>query len=206
MRGNGSGNGMLTIPTAVAAIDRGRQRARAAGRAPIVVVTMSALPYWPAADEDFRLVSLMGSAGAIGLGLALGRPDRDVWVIDGDGSLLMQLGVLAAIGAAAPARFAHLVIANGVYAISGEQPTPGPASWPGLFLGAGFASAVECRAAEEIEDALAPASGEGRRGTVGGGPAGIAVICEPVRPQFPAGAFDVDPAAEARRVRTALAR
>jgi thiamine pyrophosphate-dependent acetolactate synthase large subunit-like protein len=194
---SGAGTTMLSIPAAIAAIARARQGARAAGGSPIVVVTMSALPYWPADDADYRLVNLMGSAGAIGLGLALGRPDRPVWVIDGDGSLLMQLGVLAAIGAAAPAGFAHLVIANGVYAISGEQPTPGPASWPQLFQGAGFPSVVECRTGEEIERALSHSSE---------GPLGIAIVCDPARPQFPAGAFDVDPAGEARRVRSTLAR
>jgi thiamine pyrophosphate-dependent acetolactate synthase large subunit-like protein len=192
-----SPTGALTIPEATRAIARAREAAADAGRDPVVVVTMSALPYWPTLDSDYRLVSLMGSAGAIGLGLAIGAPARPVWVVDGDGSLLMQLGVLPAIARCAPAGFVHIVMANGVYAISGEQPTPGPASWRQLFTAAGFGDAAECASSREISAALATANDR---------PRGVVVRCSSERPDFPAGAFQiVDPAGEVRRVRAALA-
>src|SRR5947199_9135421 len=66
----------------------------------------------------------MGSASAIGLGLALAQPQRKVIVVDGDGSLLMQLGWLGTIAGAAPANFYHFVFENGVYETSGSQPLP----------------------------------------------------------------------------------
>jgi len=93
----------------------------------IVLATMTALVGWGAAPLgawDLPVVGAMGSASSVGLGLALARPERRVWVLDGDGSLLMQLGTLATIGAAAPANFVHLVIANGVYAFTGGQRLP----------------------------------------------------------------------------------
>jgi DNA-binding MarR family transcriptional regulator len=83
----------------------------------IVVTTMTGLGFWPdAGPRDFRLLGLMGAAASVGLGIAIARPDEAVWVIDGDGSLMMQLGVLAAVADAAPPRFVHIVIDNRIYA------------------------------------------------------------------------------------------
>jgi phosphonopyruvate decarboxylase len=67
-----------------------------------------------------------------------------VLVVDGDGSLQMQLGVLAAIAGAAPPNLVHIVIDNGIYAISGGQPTAGPIDWQGVMLAAGYAAVVTC--------------------------------------------------------------
>jgi thiamine pyrophosphate-dependent acetolactate synthase large subunit-like protein len=179
----------LSIEAATAAV-------AAARRDEIAVVTMSALPFWPTRADDYRLVGLMGAAGSIGLGLALGTSGRGVWVVDGDGSLLMQLGILAAVATAAPADLVHIVLANGVYAISGQQPTPGPSSWVQLFEGAGYATARRCETADEIAAALTARCA---------GPRGIEIVCNGQRPVFPPGGFDIDPAAEAERVRAALA-
>jgi len=66
----------------------------------------------------------MGSASTIGLGIALAQPERKVIVVDGDGSLLMQLGSLVTIAGAAPGNFYHFVFENGVYETSGSQPLP----------------------------------------------------------------------------------
>jgi phosphonopyruvate decarboxylase len=67
----------------------------------------------------------MGKASSLGLGLALGRPDRKVWVLDGDGSLLMNLGTLVTIAQEAPPNLVHFVLENGVYEVTGGQPVPG---------------------------------------------------------------------------------
>jgi thiamine pyrophosphate-dependent acetolactate synthase large subunit-like protein len=66
----------------------------------------------------------MGLAAPIGLGLALARPDRRVVVFDGDGNLLMSLGVLANVATLAPAGFVHVVFDNGVYGSTGNQRSP----------------------------------------------------------------------------------
>ena len=53
-------------------------------------------------DENFYMIGSMGLASSIGLGLALARPDKKIVVIDGDGSLLMNMGSLVTIYAANP--------------------------------------------------------------------------------------------------------
>jgi phosphonopyruvate decarboxylase len=94
----------------------------------VCVPTMTTAPAWrKIAPDDLSVgcVGFMGGASAMGLGLALGAPDRRVIVFDGDGSLLMQLGSLATIAGAAPRNFTHLLFKNGVYHTSGSQETPG---------------------------------------------------------------------------------
>jgi sulfopyruvate decarboxylase subunit beta len=67
----------------------------------------------------------MGLASSHALGLALGRPDRRVIVLDGDGSLLMNLGSLVTIANAAPPNLYHFVCENGTYEANGGHPIPG---------------------------------------------------------------------------------
>jgi thiamine pyrophosphate-dependent acetolactate synthase large subunit-like protein len=72
---------------------------------------------------NFYTWGSMGLTSTIALGLALARPDRRVIAIDGDGSLLMNLGSLATIGAIGPANLVVLVMDNGSYATTGGQAT-----------------------------------------------------------------------------------
>ena len=94
----------------------------------IVVATMQAAAYWPQLsdkDLDFKLIGCMGAATPIGLGLALAQPQRRVLVCEGDGSLLMNLGVLATVAAQGLANLVILVMDNGAYVTTGGQPVPG---------------------------------------------------------------------------------
>ena len=68
----------------------------------------------------------MGLASSHALGLALGRPDKRVIVLDGDGSLLMNLGTLVTAAAAPPKNFYHFVCENGTYEANGGHPIPEP--------------------------------------------------------------------------------
>jgi phosphonopyruvate decarboxylase len=78
---------------------------------------------------DLPLVpSSMGTAPSIGLGIALAQPRRRVIVVNGDGAMLMNLGSLATITAAAPANLILILVDNGVYEVTGAQPTPGAAA------------------------------------------------------------------------------
>ena len=70
----------------------------------------------------------MGLDSSHGLGLALGRPDKRVIVLQGDGSLLMNLGSLVTIAAVAPKNLVHLVAQNDTYEANGSQPIPNPKS------------------------------------------------------------------------------
>jgi thiamine pyrophosphate-dependent acetolactate synthase large subunit-like protein len=73
--------------------------------------------------ENFYMIGSMGLASALGLGVALCRPDRTVVVLDGDGSVLMALGTLPMVGTLRPVRFVHVVLDNETYASTGGQPT-----------------------------------------------------------------------------------
>jgi thiamine pyrophosphate-dependent acetolactate synthase large subunit-like protein len=65
----------------------------------------------------------MGQISSLGLGLAVARPDLKVIVLDGDGSLLMNLGSLATIATKAPPNLVHIVWDGEVYETTGRQPT-----------------------------------------------------------------------------------
>ena len=109
----------------------------------ICVPTMTTSPAWRTiAPDDLSVgcVGFMGGASSMGLGLALARPDRRVIVLDGDGSLLMQLGSLATNAGAAPRNFVHLLFKNGVYHTSGAQGIPGGISvdFVQMAKGAGY--------------------------------------------------------------------
>lgn len=74
-------------------------------------------------DENFYMIGSMGLASSIGLGLALARPEKDIVVIDGDGSLLMNMGSLVTIFANNPSNLTWIVIDNGAYGSTGNQDT-----------------------------------------------------------------------------------
>jgi sulfopyruvate decarboxylase subunit beta len=80
---------------------------------------------YAAADrpENFYMLGSMGLASSIGLGLALARPERRVIVLDGDGSVLMNLGTLATIGQHAPDNYMLVILDNCCYGSTGSQPT-----------------------------------------------------------------------------------
>jgi thiamine pyrophosphate-dependent acetolactate synthase large subunit-like protein len=73
--------------------------------------------------ENFYTWGSMGLASSIGLGLAMAQPDRRVIVLDGDGSLLMNLGSLATVATVAPANLVVIVWDNELYGTTGGQPT-----------------------------------------------------------------------------------
>ena len=73
--------------------------------------------------ENFYMLGSMGLASSIGLGLALARPERRVMVLDGDGSLLMNLGSLASIAHYAPGNYLLVILDNCCYGSTGSQPT-----------------------------------------------------------------------------------
>src|SRR5476649_1270187 len=91
--------------------------ARHRGDAVVVATYQAAFDWMRIAPHALNYVSIgaMGQASSHALGLALGRPDRRVIVLDGDGSLLMNLGTLVTIAAAAPRNLLHFVCENGVY-------------------------------------------------------------------------------------------
>jgi thiamine pyrophosphate-dependent acetolactate synthase large subunit-like protein len=132
---------------------------------------------------DFVFVpSSMGQAPSLALGLALAQPERRVFVCNGDGSTLMNLGALATISAEAPANLVLVVFDNGVYEVTGAQPTPGSAlgrpdrrgvDFAEIARACGWTSVFRYRDLDEWQDAA--------RETVGApGPVFIALEVAPV--------------------------
>ena len=74
-------------------------------------------------DKNFYMIGSMGLASSIGFGLALAKPNEDIVVIDGDGSLLMNMGSLVTIFANNPSNLTWIVIDNGAYGSTGNQDT-----------------------------------------------------------------------------------
>ncbi len=74
-------------------------------------------------NKDFLTVGSMGHASSIALGIALSRPDKKVWCIDGDGAMLMHMGAMSVIGNLKVENYIHIVINNGAHESAGGQPT-----------------------------------------------------------------------------------
>jgi thiamine pyrophosphate-dependent acetolactate synthase large subunit-like protein len=111
--------------------------------------------------QNFYMLGSMGLAIPIALGVALAQPRRPVLALEGDGSLLMQLGCLATVAALAPANLTIVIMDNGLYQITGGQTTPaaGTADYAALARAAGIAKCAWAADEEDfdrlIEEALA---------------------------------------------------
>jgi thiamine pyrophosphate-dependent acetolactate synthase large subunit-like protein len=107
-------------------------------------------------DENFYMLGSMGLAAPIAMGVALAQPTRRVIALEGDGSLLMQLGCLSTIAAQGVKNLTVVIWDNGIYQITGGQGTPAATARTDLVAIAracGIASAAW--AADEAEfDAL----------------------------------------------------
>jgi len=114
----------------------------------------------------------MGLASSHALGLALGRPDRRIIVLDGDGSLLMNLGSLVTIGAAAPRNLVHFVCQNGTYEANGSHPIPNPdVDFAAMAKAAGYAQCHEFSELASFEQQIGHVLGQdGMREVDGAGP------------------------------------
>ena len=78
--------------------------------------------------QNFYMLGSMGLAILIALGVAIAQPRRHVIALEGDGSLLMQLGCLATVAERAPKNLTIVVWDNGIYQITGSQPTASAAT------------------------------------------------------------------------------
>ena len=126
----------------------------------VVVGTMTPNRYWEAVsdrrDLDLPIFGGMGKASSVALGIALSRPDRKVICLDGDGSLLMNLGALVTTATSAPENLAHFVFEDGAYFTTGGQPIPGAgkADLAAMARDAGFAAAYEFGDLEDLVSEL----------------------------------------------------
>jgi sulfopyruvate decarboxylase subunit beta len=108
----------------------------------IVVASYSSAFEWLAIAPrplNYFSVGAMGLDSSHALGLALGAPEKRVVVLQGDGSLLMNLGSLVTIAAAAPQNLVHFVVHNGTYEANGSHPIPEtPVDFVAMARAAGY--------------------------------------------------------------------
>jgi hypothetical protein len=113
--------------------------------------------------ENFYMIGSMGLASAIGLGLSLTRERTATVVFDGDGNLLMNLGILPLVAALGPSRFAHVVFDNEVYGSTGNQRTiSGEVRLDRIAAAAGYRSVAAVTDGPSITDSVRAAlAGDG---------------------------------------------
>ena len=108
---------------------------------------------------DFLTVGSMGHSNQIALAIALSKPSKRVFCLDGDGALLMHMGSMAIIGSLAPSNFIHIVINNGAHESVGGQPTVSfNIDIPKIAIANGYKQAIQVRSIAELNDALSNVS------------------------------------------------
>jgi thiamine pyrophosphate-dependent acetolactate synthase large subunit-like protein len=113
--------------------------------------------------QNFYMLGSMGLAIPIALGVAIAQPQRHVIALEGDGSLLMQLGCLATVAARAPKNLTVIVWDNGIYQITGGQPTASAATADlvAIARGSGLANAAWAADEEDFDRLVAAALADG---------------------------------------------
>jgi thiamine pyrophosphate-dependent acetolactate synthase large subunit-like protein len=103
--------------------------------------------------QNFYMLGSMGLALPIALGVALAQPRRRVFALEGDGSLLMQLGSLSTIATLRPKNLTMIVMDNGIYQITGAQPTPaaGVTDLVAVAIGCGLSNSAWAADEEDFE-------------------------------------------------------
>lgn len=105
--------------------------------------------------RDFLTVGSMGHSSSIALGIALQRPDRRIWCIDGDGAALMHMGAMAVMGNAHPKNLIHVLINNESHESVGGAPTvAGSVDFTAVALACGYGHAEAVSTATDLEKAL----------------------------------------------------
>lgn len=129
-------------------------------QAPLVATMSAQFAFDMLGEKERRIdsVPLMGGAAGIGLGIALARPDLPVIVVDGDASLLMELGGLVSVAHNTPAHFVHFVVHNDAQ-FNGLVNLPTAGSQPrcdfaAMARAAGYSEARRIDGAEALAEAL----------------------------------------------------
>ena len=105
--------------------------------------------------HDFLTVGSMGHSSSIAMAVALNKPDKKVWCIDGDGAALMHMGAMALIGANAPENLVHIVINNSSHETVGGMPTVAEKlDFVKIAEGCGYKNIASVKEKEELLKAL----------------------------------------------------
>ncbi|MBQ6723800.1 MAG: phosphonopyruvate decarboxylase [Paludibacteraceae bacterium] len=118
-------------------------------------------------SHDFLTVGSMGHASQIALGIALQKPERRVFVFDGDRALLMHMGGMAIIGDYCPKNLVHIVFNNGAHDSVGGQPTVGQKiDIEAIAKAVGYADAVSVDSHEALMRAMNHLNNAAIEGTI----------------------------------------
>lgn len=118
-------------------------------------------------ERDFLTVGSMGHASQIALGIAMEKPDRNVWCFDGDGATIMHMGSLAIVASKKPANYIHVVFNNGAHDSVGGQPTVGlKIDLPAVAKAVGYAAAFSVSTKEELKSQLSMLNSQLKTGPV----------------------------------------
>ena len=132
------------------------------GRRDIVVTSYSSAFEWLALDPPgltYLAVGAMGLDTSHALGFALAMPDRRIITLQGDGSLMMNLGSLATLADQAPPNLVHIACRNTIYEANGGQPIPNGSEidFPGLARAAGLRAVFSFNNLDSLQRGLADA-------------------------------------------------
>jgi phosphonopyruvate decarboxylase len=106
-------------------------------------------------ERDFLTVGSMGHASQIAMGIALARPNRQIFCLDGDGAMLMHMGGVAIVGAAEVSNFKHVIFNNGVHDSVGGMPTAGlSVSFTGIVKACGYTEAWRVERQEDLAERI----------------------------------------------------
>ena len=107
---------------------------------------------------DFLTVGSMGHSSSIAFEIAVQKPERKVWCIDGDGALIMHLGTIEMIAANKPQNLVHIVINNGAHDTVGGMPTSAQTgTLSPVAEAAGYSKIYRARNADELDEVLTKA-------------------------------------------------
>lgn len=109
---------------------------------------------------DFLTVGSMGHSSSIALGVAMHKPQKRIWCIDGDGAVLMHMGAMAVIGANKPKNLIHVVINNAAHETVGGMPTvAGGIDIVQIARACGYPHAVRVNCFDDLDKELEAAKG-----------------------------------------------
>ncbi len=106
-------------------------------------------------ERDFLTVGSMGHTSSIALGIALNKPEKRIWCIDGDGAALMHMGAMAVIGSYKPGNMIHIVINNEAHETVGGMPTvAGNVDLAGVAKACGYTYSVTVSDKSALDEEL----------------------------------------------------
>lgn len=106
-------------------------------------------------EKDFLTIGSMGHTSMIAMGIALQKPERQIFCMDGDGAVIMHMGSLAIIGSNDVKNFKHIIFNNGAHESVGGQPTVAQKiSFTDIAKACGYKHTFKAKTKEEIEEAI----------------------------------------------------